>query len=94
VYGDTFVFCSVACIDAGPLVLSSDLLKAAGKVRKGQLKLFLRSKEQRLVDESGKDVPKSVLIAAHVNYSNRLIQSNKECVRIRTKSHHIVTSGS
>jgi hypothetical protein len=29
-YGDSFVFCSVACVDAGQLILSSDLSKVAG----------------------------------------------------------------
>jgi hypothetical protein len=88
-YGDSFVFCSVACVDSGPLILSSDLAKVAGKLNKAHLKAFLRSKEQRVVDDSGKDVPKNVLIDTLMKYSDTIIESDINFARIRThKSPH------
>jgi hypothetical protein len=36
-YGELFVFCSVSCVDTGPLILSPDLRKFAGKLNKAQL---------------------------------------------------------
>jgi hypothetical protein len=83
-YGDLFVFCSVACVDTGPIILSADLNKIAGKLNKAQLKSYLRSKDQRVVDEHGKDVSKSVLIDTLVEYSNQFIVNNEECSRFRT----------
>jgi hypothetical protein len=79
------VFCSVACVDAGPLILSSDLSKFAGKLTKTQLKAYLRSKEQRVVDDSGKDVPKFVLIDTLLKYSNEFIDSNDNYTRRSTQ---------
>jgi hypothetical protein len=40
-----FVFCSVACVDAGPLILLSELKRTC------RLKEYLRSKELHVVDD-------------------------------------------
>jgi hypothetical protein len=44
-YGDSLTFCSIACVDIGPLILAYDGEKAAGKLNKMQLKCYLWSKE-------------------------------------------------
>jgi hypothetical protein len=77
-YGDLFVFCCVACVDEGPIILSSDVQKAAGKLNKAQLKSYLRSKEQRVVDENGKDVGKSILVDTLVEYSKKFLDENED----------------
>jgi hypothetical protein len=77
-------FCSVSCVDAGTLILSSDVQKIAGKLNKSQLKAYLRSKDQRVIDNNGKDIGKSVLIDTLVEYSNQLLEENEEFLRIRT----------
>jgi hypothetical protein len=83
-YGDTFVFCCIACVDTGPLILAPDVSKAAGKLNKAQLKAYLRSKELRVVDDQGKDLSKSELIDTLVVFSNTFIDSSDEYSRLRS----------
>jgi hypothetical protein len=67
-YNDNFIFCSVPCVDAGPLILSSE----------SQLKAYLCSKELRVVNYNGKDMEKTDLIDTLVVFSNTIIDGNEE----------------
>jgi hypothetical protein len=57
-YGEFFVFYSIACVDAGTGILLSYVQTIAEKLKKAQLKGYLRSTYQHVVDENGKDVGK------------------------------------
>jgi hypothetical protein len=81
-YNDDFIFCSVPCVDAGPLILLPEL-KNAGKLNKLQLKVYLRSKELRVVDDNGKDIAISDLIDTLVVFRNTLIDGKEEYCRIK-----------
>jgi hypothetical protein len=82
-YNDDFFFGSVPCVDAGPLILLSELKQIAGKLNKYQLKAYLRSKEKHVVDENCKDIPKSDLIDTLVVFSNMTNNGNKEYRRLK-----------